>query len=148
LITANSKTQLGIIRVNANGTLDTTFGTSGEVIFDGGIGRTFFAKKVLVQSDQKIVIIGYEGISSLFNASINRYLANGTPDTTFNTAGGVGFQHHRVYSYATADKSIAYSGFMTGSSTAGKLIIGGLFRADNIVGNQYGMLSQINLGAN
>ncbi len=64
-----------VVRLGANGQLDTTFGTAGRVVLPAG----WIARKVGVQTDGKIVIVGAGGLG--------RLLADGKIDTTFGKAG-------------------------------------------------------------
>ncbi len=89
--TGSGNDDFAIIRLNTNGTLDTTFGTSGitKVDFNGGSDR---ANALVVLSDNSIVLTG---TSSDFNQSpdidygIAKLTANGALDTTFNGTGKV-----------------------------------------------------------
>jgi len=88
-----------ITRYNANGSLDTTFGASGQA------ACTCSASAMTLQSDGKIVVVGTvttaietvvsNGITHASNQTgfgLVRYNANGTIDTTFNHGGAaVGF---------------------------------------------------------
>ncbi len=73
-----------LARYNANGTLDTSFGTGGLVTtdFSPGFGR---AHAVAIQGDGKIVVAGASGGGITF--TVGRYNSNGSIDTTFGTAG-------------------------------------------------------------
>ncbi|MEL7061100.1 MAG: hypothetical protein AAGN46_13850 [Acidobacteriota bacterium] len=78
------------IRLNTDGSRDTTFGTQGiaRVAFD--LADTFFdsVERVLVQSDDKIVLAGT--IRAAVNSSdfgVARLLANGALDLTFDGDG-------------------------------------------------------------
>jgi|GEM_PF-1320719 len=72
------------------GTFNTTFGTNGIASTDISYANNY-ARKELIQSDGKIIIIGYNGNAG---GLITRYNANGTLDTTFN---GTGRQFTDVY---------------------------------------------------
>jgi len=82
-IPLNADQYFAVVRYNANGSLDTTFGT-------GGIVRTDFdstsegASAIALTSDGKIVVAG-----TTFNNSfaVARYNANGSLDTTFDGDG-------------------------------------------------------------
>lgn len=78
-----------MIRLNENGTFDTTFGTNGVV-------QTLFPNSpqswgtcIAVQPDGKLVMGGYAqtGSASPFEFAVARYMPNGTLDTTFGTGG-------------------------------------------------------------
>jgi uncharacterized delta-60 repeat protein len=80
-----SKYNFALVRYNANGTLDTTFGTGG--IVTTSIGSSDDAAHALgIQSDGKIVVAG-SSYGSKYNFALVRYNANGTLDTTFGTGG-------------------------------------------------------------
>jgi uncharacterized delta-60 repeat protein len=73
-----------IARYNANGTLDTTFGTSGIAKPFSSTGNTY-ARAVVIQADGKIVVGGdAEG-----NFALVRYTTTGQLDTSFGTGGKV-----------------------------------------------------------
>ena len=68
-----------IARYNNNGTLDTSFGTSGITSIDF---PSFFVKKLALQSDGKLIVAGQQrGFAAV------RYNSNGTLDTSFGTNG-------------------------------------------------------------
>ena len=66
----------GLVRYNADGSLDTTFNGTG-IVTTPGRG----ASSVAIQADGKILTTGGNGLV--------RYNANGTPDTSFGGTGGV-----------------------------------------------------------
>jgi uncharacterized delta-60 repeat protein len=73
---------IAVARLNANGTLDTTFGTNGTVITRlGGYGR---ATTVKIQPNGRIVV-GGSGDGGYF--TLLRYLSNGTLDNSFSGDG-------------------------------------------------------------
>jgi len=76
------------LRYNANGTLDTSFGSGGKVITPVDTVDDY-AKALILQPDGKIVLAGncFNGTNSSFCAV--RYNANGTLDASFGTAGKV-----------------------------------------------------------
>ncbi len=85
--TDNSGEQFAVARLNADGTLDPTFGSGGTATFTfGGTGEV--ATAVLVTPDGKIVLAGSTtspDTQSDFAAA--RLNADGTLDTTFGTDG-------------------------------------------------------------
>jgi uncharacterized delta-60 repeat protein len=91
----------GLIRLNADGTPDSTLGNAGVVTLD--MGSSFdSAYAILVQSDGKIILGGEtsrSGTSSDF--ALARFNANGTLDTTFGTSGKV------VTDFATKNDQLA-----------------------------------------
>ena len=83
-ITSNDR-NIGLVRYDPDGTLDTTFGTDGAVISD--LGGWDFGQAVAVQSDNKIVVAGTSITSNDRNIGLVRYDPDGTLDTTFGTDG-------------------------------------------------------------
>jgi uncharacterized delta-60 repeat protein len=100
----SGSTNSGIVRINTNGTKDTTFNV--------GLGSTGNINQLALQSDGKIIAIGattaYSGSS---NAGIVRINTDGTKDTTFNM--GSGFNTTSVLAI--------------GIQSTGKIIVGGNF---------------------
>lgn len=79
-----------IAKAQTAGTINTSFGTNGIANTDISYASNY-AKKELIQTDGKIIIIGYNENAG---GVITRYNANGTLDTTFN---GTGRQFTDVY---------------------------------------------------
>lgn len=80
-----------LIRLNSDGSLDTTFGTSGVVLTDFIANRYDEIKTVKIHTLSGNIIVG--GTSSLTStnsqAVIARYTSTGLLDTTFNSTGKV-----------------------------------------------------------
>lgn len=66
-----------LIRINADGSMDTGFGNNGIVI----VPVIAFGQDMLVQADGKLLTSG--------TGFIRRYNSNGSPDMTFGSSGGV-----------------------------------------------------------
>lgn len=75
-----------LIRYNANGTRDLTFGNNGEVLVSVG-GWQVKPLDIVVQINGKIILAGEVGEYSNMDIGIIRYNANGTLDTTFDGDG-------------------------------------------------------------
>ena len=102
--TYSGSTNSGIVRINPNGTKDTTFNV--------GVGSTGAINQLALQSDGKIIAIGATtAYSGSANAGIVRINTNGTKDTTFNP--GSGFNTTSVLAI--------------GIQSTGKIIVGGNF---------------------
>jgi uncharacterized delta-60 repeat protein len=74
-----------VTRLNANGSLDTTFGSNGTAVYDYGTGKDGAADMVLTPQG-KILLSAY---TSDAGASFLRLNANGSLDATFGTNGRV-----------------------------------------------------------
>lgn len=87
IVTVGNAGENGIIvRYNNNGSLDTSFNTTGYVTVTIG-SQTNILAVALQPADQKILIAGYAIISNVSTIFIARYNRNGTIDTTFNSTG-------------------------------------------------------------
>jgi uncharacterized delta-60 repeat protein len=75
-----------VLRYNANGSLDTTFDTDGIATTDFS-GRVDRALDVAIQTDGKIVVVGYSNLNGFSDTAIARYLPNGSLDTNFDGDG-------------------------------------------------------------
>jgi len=73
------------VRYNANGSLDTSFGTGGIVTTP--IGNSNDASALGIQSDGKIVVAGGSSNGSNYDFALVRYNTNGSLDTSFGTGG-------------------------------------------------------------
>jgi len=83
-------TRMVVVRYLANGTLDTTFGTSGVLFPDFLTGENTYGRDIEVLSDDTFTVIGFalkaDTTSPLLMA---RYSASGELDATFGTNGMV-----------------------------------------------------------
>ncbi len=98
--TGFNSTQIAVRRYNANGTLDTTFGTNGEIDLAmpaGTYDTATVAPQVLIEPNGKIVLAASlaQSSTSFFSGTTYKSLetvafglnANGSVDSTFGTAG-------------------------------------------------------------
>lgn len=74
----------GLVRYNADGSLDQSFGNGGKLLTPFGVGDAAYAVKL--QPDGKIVAAGVRGGSST-SFAVARYGSDGAPDTTFGGTG-------------------------------------------------------------
>ena len=129
----NGNSRKYLVRLNPDGTDDTTFTTNLGSGFNNGIGS------ITVQSDGKIYI---GGSFTSFNGNTRKYFtrlnSDGTDDTTFNTNLGSGFNF--VSGGASFDDHIA--DLCTCVQSDGKIIVVGGFTAFN--GNSRNYLIRLN----
>ena len=85
----NGNLIFGLVRYNINGSLDTTFNSTGKVTTIIGFHDQIQA--IAIQNDGKIVAVGTtdNGTSSLANFAIIRYNSDGSLDTSFGNNGKV-----------------------------------------------------------
>jgi uncharacterized delta-60 repeat protein len=84
-INGHAESRAVLARYMPDGTLDSSFGDNGLVLFDesaitAGLG-------VAVDSNQRIVVVGQSAMNGVVAFYTRRYLANGTLDTTFGESG-------------------------------------------------------------
>ncbi|MEO0312682.1 MAG: hypothetical protein RIQ89_2339 [Bacteroidota bacterium] len=75
-----------IIRLNSNGSLDTSFGNAGIVTTDEA-GNNDIPSAIALQPDGKILVAGHTQIGVQNDFMVCRYLTDGTLDSTFNANG-------------------------------------------------------------
>ncbi|MEW5675408.1 T9SS sorting signal type C domain-containing protein [Flavobacterium enshiense] len=124
----------GIVRLNADGTLDTSFGTNTiiKLIVDGNEYVGPIIQSSAIQPDGKIVIGGtFTEINGTAVRGIARLNSNGTLDTSFNTGTGLIDAYISSGSLASV-RSIAIQ-------NDGKIVVGGSFTSYNGV-NKRGVL--------
>ena len=93
-----------LVRLNPNGSLDTTFDADGIVTTAVYTKNNDIAQSVLIQPDGKILAAGQSYNGSNTDFSLARYNSNGSLDTTFNKTGKVitafGSSHDYIYDLA------------------------------------------------
>ena len=82
-----SKYNFALVRYNANGTLDTTFGTGGIVTTPIGSDWDYAYALGIQPSDGKIVAAGSSNSGSNYDFALVRYNTDGSLDTGFGTGG-------------------------------------------------------------
>ena len=95
-----------LVRYNTDGSLDTTFNTTGKVTTAIGASNDS-AYVIAIQSDGKIVAAGYSDNGANYDFALVRYNTDGSLDTTFNTTGKVttAIGASNDYAYAVAIQS-------------------------------------------
>lgn len=85
--TGTEEPDIGLVRLNADGTLDSAFGTGG-IVRDLTPDLWDQPYDLVIQPDGKLVVAGLRyGID--MTVEVARYNSDGTPDTSFGTAGRV-----------------------------------------------------------
>ncbi|UBF25627.1 tandem-95 repeat protein [Kovacikia minuta CCNUW1] len=87
--TSGSFSNFAVVRYNANGTIDTSFGSSGVVVTDFSNSEDYVTGIVL-QANGKFVVSGFNRVNfSTADFALVRYNSNGTIDTSFGDGGKV-----------------------------------------------------------
>jgi uncharacterized delta-60 repeat protein len=84
--TSGNDRTFALARYNANGTLDSSFGSGGKVTTNIGSGSEWIAD-LAIQADGKIVVAGRASIGG--GTAVARYNVNGTLDASFGSGGKV-----------------------------------------------------------
>jgi uncharacterized delta-60 repeat protein len=124
----NSKDDVLLFRLNTNGTLDTTFGVGGVVIYSGPGDNADYGNWVALQEDGRVLVLGATSNGAAFDVLLLRYDPNGTPDAAFGTAGVVIYGDRGArndYGYALVvqgDGKIVVTGYTQGDTTDNLLV--------------------------
>lgn len=124
----------GIFRFNADGSVDTSFDTSGLVTIDFGQGDDF-ARRVLLRPDGHIIIAGYASDGSTHDYALAQLNPDGSLDTTFGIDGlvrtdvGSGFAHARAAALQ-ADGKVILAGGHVGKLLLVRYLVDGSLDAD------------------
>ena len=117
-IAGHPESDFALVRLKADGSLDSTFGSGGIVATNFAFpGSSSAAEGVVIQSDQKIVAVGYSNSNSskLFEFVVARFNPDGSFDTTFGAPNGWMFAGNHNFDSASA----------VVVQTDGKLVVGG-----------------------
>ncbi len=108
-----------LARYEADGTLDTSFGSGGRVLTPVGTDQDY-ASTVTIQTDGKILLGGSASDGTKESFALARYNADGTPDTSFGSGGKV----------VTAVGSSTDQGQTVTVQADGKILLGGMSVVD------------------
>lgn len=112
----------GLIRLNSNGSVDTSFGSQGKVTTQFPEGPSEI-RALALQPDGDIVAVGYTGpVPPAYKFALARYSSNGSLDPSFGTGG-------RVTTDLTDKGDAAYA---VGVQPNGKIVVAGNAENDNI----------------
>src|SRR5436190_3145196 len=137
---AGTERSFGVGRLNADGSFDQTFGQLGRVTTqirstnDEALG-------LALQSDGKIVVVGFSALTSTTAFAVARYNTNGSLDTSFNGTGKVttqiGSSHDLAFSVVVqGDGKILVAGSSFSGTQRDFLIV--RYRADGVLDNSWG----------
>jgi uncharacterized delta-60 repeat protein len=110
-VAAFRSSDLGVVRFNADGSLDTAFGDGGRGLVDFHLGNDTGAS-VAVAPDGKIVLAGSAGtplmtdptVRDMSDVGVARFNADGTPDTSFSEDGKQTFDF-RLDRYSSSESA-------------------------------------------
>ncbi|MCC6140143.1 MAG: DUF4347 domain-containing protein [Nitrospira sp.] len=128
LVAGTAGPDAALVRYNANGTLDTTFGGGDGIIVADWGSNGDIGYSVAVQADGKIIMSGNTSGGNNDNIVVMRFLSDGTPDTSFDGDG-------TLITSITSGRDWAYSLVI---QSDGKLLVGGVANAG--ASGEYAML--------
>ena len=124
--------QAGLLRLNADGTLDMTFGNDGEFLLELE-GSSSRVNDILAESAESVLLAGYVDNGNFREAFAVRFEADGTLDPYFAGTGlfksDLGYDSVAYSIAVQQDKSVVLAGF--GSSGQGKDVIVWSISGDN-----------------
>lgn len=108
--------QLTLARLNLDGSLDSSFGSAGVVIWSLSPNSSSFSQNLLVQPDGKLVVVASCFIAGESDIVLFRFLSDGTLDASFGKDGVV-----------STDVEIGSSDFAAGSlfDERGRILVAG-----------------------
>jgi uncharacterized delta-60 repeat protein len=121
VVVGYSRDDFAVARYNPDGTLDTTFNSTGKILTDFGGSDTGTA--VAIDSNDKIVVAGQSDAGGTYDFAVVRYNVDGTLDTTFNTTGRV------LTDFGVGSLDVATAAVIQAD---GKIVVGGLSDASGI----------------
>jgi uncharacterized delta-60 repeat protein len=124
--TGGTNADFKIIRLNADGSVDSTFGTNGSAVVPVGTNNDLL-RRIAVDANGKIVIAGQVDSATGKDMAVVRLNANGSLDTTFNGTGkmtvAVASGTNQVSALAlTADGKVLVGGFAPGTGSPMALV--------------------------
>lgn len=136
---------IALARYNPNGSLDTSFGTSGKVITPIGPGDDS-GRGVALQPDGRIVVVGRSHNGTRYEMAVVRYSADGTLDTSFNGSGKItisfGGNYHEAKSVAIlSDGKILVAGTVNPVSYSDFALV--RLNADGSMDTSFGLAGKV-----
>lgn len=140
-----------VVRLNTNGTLDTNFGTKGQVTTVISKNSTDVGEAMILQPDGKIVVAGVTNPqnTSFQDLALVRYNANGSLDTTFGSGGKATTRlaSPLASSYTSSQISLALDrGTGIQDPNSGKLVVGASLRTGGAVIARYNASGALDTG--
>jgi uncharacterized delta-60 repeat protein len=82
-----TKYDFAVVRLNTDGSLDTSFNGTGKLVIDLEASRDDYGSSVVIHPDGRIIVAGQSALLGSPAYGIARINADGTLDTTFNGTG-------------------------------------------------------------
>ncbi|MFA6470066.1 MAG: LamG-like jellyroll fold domain-containing protein [Bacteroidota bacterium] len=161
VVAGHSDGDVVILRYNTNGTLDTSFNSTGKVVIDVAADYEE-AYNVALQTDGKIVVGGYTNVGSYYDVLLIRVDSTGAIDPTFDGDGivstDIGTRNEEAKSIAIqSDGKIVVAGYYDNGINSIALVLrynsngtlDNTFATNGIdttkIGNDYNLFNDIDL---
>ena len=126
---------IGIVRFNADGSIDPAFNDVGAVSVQLGAGDSDVPAGLIIQPDGKLVVAAttdYGGVTgTLLGFGLLRFNANGTTDSTFGTDGRA---------FAATGPAVFHHALAVVRQPNGRLIVAGIEQDFSVVGSKPNLL--------
>lgn len=122
IIHGGTKEDMLVIRLNQDGTLDSSFGSNGSFVWSSSGDNPDYANNLTLQADGKIIVTGAASTGSGFRIVTMRLLASGQLDSSFGQGGLVqydGLTGSYAYPYGVlvqADGKVVVAGSSSNSA--------------------------------
>lgn len=130
-------TDFALVRYNADGTLDGSFGTDGIVRTDFSAGANDLATAMTILADGRIVLAGWTTVVGEQHFAAARYTSSGALDTSFGGDGTVVAQHTNGTGQAKALAALA----------DGSIILAGMLLDYDATGRDYAAIRLLDDGS-
>ncbi|MDQ4090314.1 MAG: hypothetical protein M3163_08425 [Actinomycetota bacterium] len=131
-----------VVRLNANGTRDTAFGTGGTALVGVGPGVSEVPKTAVELADGKVVVAGYANVNGVVSPVLFRLTTAGTLDSSFGD-GGIAVRPvlanvGEAYSVALAGNRLVTTGYGKDTADAKVDLIANGFTLDGALDRSFG----------
>ncbi len=140
----------GLVRYNKNGTLDTSFGTSGSVVYDIAPLEVDAPEAIALQTDGKIITVGDAGFQ---NYCVVRYNEDGSLDSNFGSNGVIISEIISTgYTVANSvivqpDGKILVSGFFNNKENDWYDVFLVRYNSDGTLDRRFGIMGKVIIGS-
>ncbi len=142
----NFERKVGLVRLNTNGTLDSTFGTNG-ISISSFMNKGEDSRAILVQKDGKIIISGSISFSTpsfYTECALFKYNFDGTIDQSFGISGiataKVPNGYYPSFAIQQSDSKIISGGYLLGNNTDVYMF---RFNSDGTLDNSFGINGKV-----
>lgn len=139
-----NNTDITLIKYNAGGSVDNSFGIKGKVLTDMNNGYDNRADNMKIQNDGKIIVIGSASSESTSGIMLVRYNSDGTLDNSFNTNGVIiaRFSDASQYEYGIALDIQSDNKIVVCANNAGQIIVA-RYNSNGSLDNSFGASGKV-----